>query len=144
MPYDAEMIQPFRDEATAMGLTELRTPAAVDAVVAPGKGTALVFINSVCGCAGGIARPGLAAALRHPAKPDVAATVFAGGDVEAVQRVRSLTVGYPPSSPAAALFRDGKCVWMLQRHEIEGRDAASIAKAFTSAFDRFCVAQAAR
>jgi putative YphP/YqiW family bacilliredoxin len=134
------MIQPFRDEVTRLGVRELRTPADVREAVTGRKGTALVFVNSVCGCAGGIARPGLALALKHPVQPDVTATVFAGGDVEATQEVRRLAVGQPPSSPSAVLFRDGACVWMLHRHEIEGRDAASVAAALAKAYDTHCAA----
>lgn len=137
--YPLEMTLPMREEVTRFGVKELRTPEEVDRAAGPGaKGTALIYINSVCGCAGGIARPGIGLAMKHKVRPDLVATVFAGGDVEATARVRQHATGYPPSSPSAVLFRDGTCVWALQRHEIEGRDAASVAKVLTDAFDRYC------
>jgi putative YphP/YqiW family bacilliredoxin len=97
-----------------------------------------MVINSMCGCAAGRARPGIALALKHSVVPDTVATVFAGGDLEATTRVREYLQNYPPSSPSVALFREGTPVFMLQRHEIENRDAPEIAKALTEAFDQFC------
>jgi putative YphP/YqiW family bacilliredoxin len=138
MRYPEEFIGPMRQELTRLGVQETRTPEEVDAVLGPNAGTVLMVINSMCGCAAGRARPGIALALRHASVPDLVATVFAGGDLEATARVREYLQDYPPSSPAAALFRDGKPVFMLQRHQIEQRDATEIAKALTEAFDQFC------
>jgi len=131
----------MREELTRLGVIETRTPEEVDRVLNPSSGTVMMVINSMCGCAAGRARPGIALSLRHPALPDKVATVFAGGDVEATGRVREHLKDYPPSSPSVALFRDGKPVFMLHRHQIENRDASEIAKALTSAFDQFCVRQ---
>jgi putative YphP/YqiW family bacilliredoxin len=131
----------MRQELTRLGVQETRTPDAVDALLGTHAGTVMMVINSMCGCAAGRARPGIALALRHTMVPDQVATVFAGGDLEATARVREYLQDYPPSSPSVALFRDGKPVFMLQRHEIEHRDATEIAKALTEAFDQFCVQQ---
>jgi Protein of unknown function (DUF1094). len=139
--YPEEFIGPMREELTRLGVIETRTPEEVDRVLNPSSGTVMMVINSMCGCAAGRARPGIALSLRHPALPDKVATVFAGGDVEATGRVREHLKDYPPSSPSVALFRDGKPVFMLHRHQIENRDASEIAKALTSAFDQFCVRQ---
>ncbi len=138
MRYPEEFIGPMRQELTRLGVQETRTPEDVDAVLGPNAGTVMMVINSMCGCAAGRARPGIALALRHASVPDLVATVFAGGDLEATARVREYLQDYPPSSPAVALFRDGKPVFMLQRHQIEQRDATEIAKALTEAFDQFC------
>jgi putative YphP/YqiW family bacilliredoxin len=132
------LIAPMREDLTRHGVLETRTPAEVDRLLSPGSGTVLMVINSVCGCAAGKARPGVALALNHANRPDKAATVFAGGDEAAVARVRELLAGYPPSSPSVAIFRDGKPVYMLHRHEIERREAAEIAAKLTAAFDEFC------
>ncbi len=137
--YPEEMVQPMREELTRIGFRELRTPDEVDAVLAKARGTALVVVNSICGCAAGKARPAVALALSHSAHPDVLATVFAGQDGDATTQARSYFTGYPPSSPSIALLRDGKLVFMLERSEIEGRDAQDIASDLTNAFDRFCV-----
>jgi putative YphP/YqiW family bacilliredoxin len=137
--YPEEMVQPMREELTRIGFRELRTRDDVDAVLAKARGTALVVVNSICGCAAGKARPAVALALSHPARPDILATVFAGQDGDATTRARSYFTGYPPSSPSIALLRDGKLVFMLERSEIEGRDAQDIASDLTKAFDRFCV-----
>jgi putative YphP/YqiW family bacilliredoxin len=126
----------MRQELVQMGFQEARTPEAVKAAVA--SGTTLVFINSVCGCAGGIARPGLALALSHRVLPDRLATTFAGMDLEATEYVRSLYSEYPPSSPQAALFKDGKPVAVIQRHQIEGTNPQRFAQLLTAAFDRHC------
>src|SRR5919109_5169736 len=138
MRYPEESIGPMRQELTRLGVQETRTPEDVDAMLGSKAGTVLMVINSMCGCAAGRARPGIALALRHATLPDTVATVFAGGDLEATTRVREYLPDYPPSSPSVALFRAGTPVFMLQRHEIENRDAPEIAKALTEAFDQFC------
>jgi putative YphP/YqiW family bacilliredoxin len=132
--YDPRMVQPMRDEVTRLGVTELRTPEAVDAALkeAP-KGTTLVFVNSVCGCAAGNARPALRLLLEKGPKPDRSFTVFAGQDREATDQARSYFTGMPPSSPCFALLRDGKVAAMLHRHDIEGRMAPEIAKDLAAA-----------
>lgn len=129
----------MRRDLTQYGVQELRTPEEVDQVVKSESGSVLMVVNSVCGCAAGKARPAVGMALGHPTRPDVTATVFAGADLEAVDRVRELLAGYPPSSPSMALFRDGKPVFVLHRHQIESRQAPEIAKLLTEAFDQFCV-----
>jgi putative YphP/YqiW family bacilliredoxin len=141
MRYPEEFIGPMRQELTRLGVQETRTPEAVDALLGQHTGTVMMVINSMCGCAAGRARPGIAVSLKHSVLPDQVATVFAGGDLEATARVREYLRDYPPSSPSVALFRDGRPVFMLQRHQIEHRDAAEIAKALTEAFDQFCVQQ---
>src|ERR687891_1208516 len=138
MKYPEEFIGPMRQELTRLGVQATRTPEAVDAMLGSKAGTVLMVINSMCGCAAGRARPGIALALKHAVVPDTVATVFAGGDLEATARVREYLPDYPPSSPAVALFSDGKPVFMLQRHQIEQRDATEIAQALTEAFDQFC------
>ncbi len=140
MPYPEFLIAPMRDELTQVGFEELRTAAAVDGAVER-KGTTLVVVNSVCGCAAGKARPGIARAMSHGTKPDHAVTVFAGADIEATDRARSYFTGYPPSSPSVGLLRDGKLVYMMERHEIEGNSADGIAQALTAAFDKHCATQ---
>jgi putative YphP/YqiW family bacilliredoxin len=127
----------MRAELTQYGVEEARTPADVDRLLGAGD-TVLMIVNSICGCAAGRARPAVGLALQHPARPARSATVFAGGDEAAVAHVRSLLAPHPPSSPSIALFQDGKPVYMLHRSDIERRDAASIAKLLTDAFDRFC------
>jgi len=138
MPYDPELVAPMRREMTAMGATELTTAEEVDRFFAEAGGTALLFINSVCGCAAGSARPGLRHALLNDHRPDRVATVFAGQDVEATRRARERIGDVPPSSPSAALFKDGELVHFVPRHQIEGRDAPSVAFDFVTAFDRYC------
>jgi len=138
MPYPEFFVEPMRLELTRLGVQELRTPEQVDAAVAGGSGTLMIVVNSVCGCAAGKARPGVALALQHSAKPDRVTTVFAGADVEATDRARQYFTGYAPSSPSIAILRDGKLVYMLERRNIENRDAMSIAQELASAFDRFC------
>ena len=132
------LIAPMRGEMTAMGAKELKTVAEVDEAVKNTKGTLMIVVNSVCGCAAGKARPGIAMALQHAVKPDVVATVFAGGDVEATDRARSYFSGYAPSSPSIGILRDGKLVYMLERRDIETRSADMIAAELTAAFDRVC------
>jgi putative YphP/YqiW family bacilliredoxin len=138
MRYAEHFVAPFRKELTDLGVQELRTPEEVDAAVAGTPGTLLLMVNSICGCAAGKARPGLALALRHGARPDRLSTVFAGFDLEATERARQHIAGYPPSSPSIALFRGGELVYMLQRSQIENQDAPAIAAALTRAFDQFC------
>ena len=134
MPYDARMIQPFRDELTQAGFTELHTAVEVDASVTQ-KGTTLVVVNSVCGCAAGQARPGVALAVKHPLRPERLVTVFAGQDLEATARARSYFTGASPSSPSIGILRDGKLVYLLQRHEIQMMDARAVALALGAAFE---------
>jgi putative YphP/YqiW family bacilliredoxin len=128
----------MRQELTRLGITELRTPAAVDSALKDTAGTTLVVVNSVCGCAARNARPAVATALTHTSRPDQLTTVFAGQDGDATQRARGYFVGYAPSSPQIALLKDGKVVFMLERFQIEGRTADAIAQDLTSAFDRYC------
>ena len=128
----------MRGEMTDMGAKELKTAAEVDDAVKNTKGTLMIVVNSVCGCAAGKARPGIAMALKGAVKPDVLATVFAGGDVEATDRARGYFTGYAPSSPSIGILRDGKLVYMLERREIETRSADMIAAELTSAFERVC------
>lgn len=137
MPYPEMLIAPMREELTALGARELKTAADVDAQLRR-PGTVLLVVNSICGCAAGKARPGVAMALAHSNRPGTLATVFAGADLEATARARELLAPYPPSSPSIGLFKDGTLVWMLERREIEGRDAPAIAQELTAAFDRFC------
>ena len=129
----------MRADLTQYGVEETRTPADVDRVLAPGHGTVLMVVNSVCGCAAGRARPAVGMALQHPVRPTKTATVFAGGDEAAVARLRDVLAEYPPSSPFMALFRDGKPVYVLHRSDIERRDPQQIAGLLTDAFDQFCV-----
>ncbi len=138
--YPDFFIAPMREELTRLGVKELRTADDVDATVRATGETVMVVVNSVCGCAAGKARPGVALALQHGNKPDIVATVFAGADVEATERARSYFVGYPPSSPSIALMRDGKMLYMMERHQIENQEADSIARDLTVAFDKHCAA----
>lgn len=139
MQYDPGMIQPFRDELTRIGFHELRTAEAVDRSLNEDKGTNLVVINSVCGCAAGKARPGIAMALKQsPVKPDHLTTVFAGGDIEATMRLREVIGNIPPSSPSIALFKDGELVHFVPRFQLERRDALQIAQHLIEAFREFC------
>jgi len=128
----------MREELTRLGIEELRSSSEVDAAIAGTPGTLMIVVNSICGCAAGKARPGLALALRHAARPDRVATVFAGCDIDATDRARAHFVGYAPSSPSIGLFRNGSLVYMLERHQIENRDAQTIAAELTTAFDKFC------
>jgi len=138
MPYPEFFVAPMRDELVQLGIEELRSADAVDAAVAGTSGTLMVVVNSVCGCAAGKARPGLALALRHGARPDRLTSVFAGFDVDATDRARSYFRGVMPSSPSVALLKDGQLIFMLERHHIEVRSADQIATELRSAFDRFC------
>jgi putative YphP/YqiW family bacilliredoxin len=136
--YDERLVAPMREDLTRLGVEELKSAEAVDAKLRDSTGTTLVVVNSVCGCAARNARPAVARALQHDVKPDALTTVFAGQDVDAVRQARSYFAGYPPSSPQIALLKDGKLVYMLERHQIEGRTAEEIAQDLTGAFDRYC------
>jgi len=136
--YPEIMVIPMREELTRLGIQELRTPAEVDRAVANQPGTTMVVVNSICGCAAGRMRPAVRAALQHSSRPEKLFTVFAGQDKEATDRARSYFAGYPPSSPSIALLRDGKVVHMMQRSDIEHREAADIANELKNAFDKFC------
>jgi putative YphP/YqiW family bacilliredoxin len=135
--YPELMLIPMREELTRVGVKELRSAADVD-VALTGQGTTLVVVNSVCGCAAGRMRPAVRMALQHSTLPEKLYSVFAGQDAEATQQARSYFTGYPPTSPSIALLRDGKLLYMLQRSQIESRDAAAIAGDLTVAFDQFC------
>lgn len=138
MPYPEFFVEPMRQELTRLGADELRTAEEVDAAVQTTPGVLMLVVNSVCGCAAGKARPGIALALRHTPRPDRVATVFAGADVEATDRARAYFAGYRPSSPSVGLLRDGKLVFMLERSDIENRTAEQIADVLTDAFNRVC------
>lgn len=137
MPYPEMLLVPMREDLTKYGLEEARTPEDVDRILAQ-PGTTLMVTNSVCGCAAGRARPAIGMALQHAVKPDHAATVFAGGDEEAVAHLREILKDFPPSSPSIALFKDGKPVKLIHRRDIEPRQAPEIARMLTQAFDEFC------
>jgi len=136
MPYDPTLVQPMREELTRLGILELRTASAVEAFLAQRSGSALLVFNSVCGCAAGAARPGVALAMQQPGGPDRVATVFAGQDVEATARARAELPDCPPSSPSFALLRDGALVHFVPRHQIEGRAAGQVATDLVAAFTR--------
>lgn len=142
MRYSPLMVKPMREELTRLGVEELRTPEEVDRVLQGDDETVMVVVNSVCGCAAANARPAVARALEHDVTPERSVTVFAGVDEEATARAREYFTGYRPSSPSVALLRDGELVYMLERHQIEGRDAEEISSALTEAFDRYCGAVA--
>ena len=142
MAYPEMMVKPMREELTRLGVQELKSVAEVDAVLGQGEGTTLVFVNSVCGCAAAGARPALAMALQHPAKPAKVVTVFAGVDTEATQRARSFFSDYQPSSPSIALLKDGEVVHFVHRHQIEGRSPQSIAENLVQAFEKYSGAAA--
>ena len=135
--YPEPMIAPFREELTRFGVEETRTAAEVDKAVQTG-GTVMVVVNSVCGCAAGKMRPAVGRAMQHATLPDRSVTVFAGQDREATEKARAYFTGYQPSSPSIAIMRDGKLVYMMERYQIETRDAGSIAADLTAAFDKFC------
>ena len=140
--YPEFFIAPMRDELTRLGVIELRTAEEVDNTLSK-EGTVMIVVNSVCGCAAGKARPGVALALEHHVKPDILAAVFAGADVEATDRARGYFTGYPPSSPSVALLRDGKLIYLMERHQIENQEATGIARELTEAFDKHCARAAA-
>lgn len=135
--YPEEIVIPMKQDLTSAGFEELLTPEAVDAAI-KAEGTTLVVVNSVCGCAAGMARPGVKMAAKHSKRPDRLTTVFAGFDKEAVAQARNYMLPYPPSSPSIALFKDGKLVHFIERHHIEGRPANLIAENLTAAFDQYC------
>lgn len=139
--YPEFMIAPMREELTRLGVRELRTKEDVDEAIAKTAGTTMVVVNSVCGCAAGKARPGVALALQHAVKPDQVTTVFAGADVEATEQARSYFTGYPPSSPSIGLLKDGKLIYLMERHQIENQEAGAIAEQLTSAFDKYCATE---
>ncbi len=132
------LVAPMRAELTNIGFTELKTPEEVDAAIPQGQGTTLVVVNSVCGCAAGSARPGVAAAMKNDKLPSNLVTVFAGMEKDAVDKARSYMMPYPPSSPSIALFKNGELVHMIERHHIEGRTAQMIADNLKAAFDEYC------
>jgi putative YphP/YqiW family bacilliredoxin len=136
--YPDVMVIPMREELTRVGVKELRTPEEVDRAIANQPGTAMVVVNSICGCAAGRMRPAVRMALQHTTRPQRMFSVFAGQDIGATERARGYFTGYPPSSPSIAILRDGKLVHMLQRSDIEHRDAADIASELKQAFDKFC------
>lgn len=138
MAYDPRLVAPMREEMTRMGALELTSSDQVDAELGDHQGTTLVFVNSVCGCAAGNARPGLSEALKHETQPDRITTVFAGQDTDATARARQYFGEYAPSSPSMALLKDGEVVWFMHRHEIEGRNPQTIAAEVVHAFDRYC------
>ncbi len=136
--YDERFVTPMRQELTRLGFAELRTPEEVDKTLQDAQGTALVVVNSVCGCSARMARPAVRIALENPIKPNLLTTVFAGQDAEATDRARSYFTGYAPSSPSISLMKDGKLVFMLERFQIEGRPAEEIAHDLVNAFNRYC------
>lgn len=138
MPYPEELCTPMRHDLVAVGFEELKSPEQVDSTIAGSKGTLLMVLNSVCGCAAGSARPGVKMALKNSKRPDRLVTVFAGQDVEATAQARKYTLPYPPSSPSIALFKDGKLVHFIERHHIEGRSAEMISEHLKLAFEDFC------
>lgn len=142
MPYPEIMIRPMREELTRLGVEEARTPEQVDRALADTNGTVMVVVNSICGCAAGKARPGVAMALQHDVRPDKIVTVFAGADIEATEKARSYMKGYPPSSPSIAILRNGELVYMMERRQIENRGAGQIAQELVSAFDQYCAEKA--
>ena len=136
--YPELMVVPMREELTRLGIQELRTVQEVDAVLAKPAGTVLVVVNSICGCAAGRMRPAVRLALEHAVRPEKMVTVFAGQDRDATEQARSYFTGYQPSSPSIALLRDGQLVYMMERHDIEHREAEDIAGDLTGAFDKYC------
>jgi putative YphP/YqiW family bacilliredoxin len=138
MPYPELMVAPMRQDLTRIGFRELCSPEEVDDLLRDEQRPTLLVVNSVCGCAAGAARPAVYLSLQGEKKPEVLATVFAGQDLEATQRARDYIVGYPPSSPSIALFKGGELVWIMERHEIEGRSPYQIADALTMAYERHC------
>jgi putative YphP/YqiW family bacilliredoxin len=138
MPYPEYICTPMREELVTSGFTELKSPAQVDETIPNSKGTLLLMINSVCGCAAGTARPGVKMSLGNTKHPDKLVTVFAGQDLEATAEARKFTLPYPPSSPSIGLFKDGKLVHFIERHHIEGRPAQVIAENLVAAYEEFC------
>ena len=143
MPYSELMVRPMREELTSAGVKELQTPAEVDAFMNETNGTAMLVVNSVCGCAAGMARPGVRLALAGDRRPDRVGTVFAGQDLEATAKARAYFPDIPPSSPSIAFLKDGELVYFLPRHRIEGRDAQSVAQELMQVFAEHCAVPAA-
>ena len=143
MPYSPLIVNPMRQELTSVGVQELTTPEDVDTFMNEKDGTAMLVVNSVCGCAAGMARPGIRAALEHERRPDRVASVFAGQDLEATARARGYFDDVPPSSPSIAFFKDGELVWFMPRHRIEGRTADDVAADLRAVFDEHCATVAA-
>ena len=142
MPYSELLVRPMREELTSAGVKELRTPEEVDAFMNEKTGTAMLVVNSVCGCAAGMARPGVRLALQGDRRPDRVASVFAGQDLEATAKARSYIADIPPSSPSIAFFKDGELVYFIPRHRIEGRDARAVAGDLAQAFAEHCAVPA--
>ena len=138
MPYPEMLVAPMREDLVRLGFSELKTPADVDGVLGSETRSTLLVVNSVCGCAAGAARPGIYLSLQGESRPDVLTTVFAGQDLEATERARQYIVGYPPSSPAVALFKDQELVYMMERHQIEGSTPQQIAAALQEAYAEHC------
>lgn len=142
MPYSPMLVKPMREELTSIGVEELTDASQVDRWMEQNDGTSMLVVNSVCGCAAGMARPGIRLALEHAARPDRVASVFAGQDLEATARARSFFPEIPPSSPSIAFFKEGELVWFLPRHRIEGRTAEDVARDLAAAFDEHCAVAA--
>lgn len=142
--YPELMVVPMREELTRAGIQELRSGAEVDRAVTKQPGTTMIVVNSICGCAAGRMRPAVRIALQNATKPDHMYTVFAGQDVDATERARSYFTGYPPSSPSIAILRDGKLIYMMERRQIETREAPAIAADLVAAFDQLCKPIAAK
>jgi putative YphP/YqiW family bacilliredoxin len=138
MPYPEFLVKPMREDLTRAGVEETRTPEEVEAAIRESKGTLMVVVNSVCGCAAGKARPGVALALQSDVRPDRSVTVFAGADIDATAAARAHFTPYPPSSPQIALFKGGQLVHMIERHQIENRTAEQIAGELKAAFSQHC------
>ena len=138
MPYPEMMVAPMRQDLVRIGFTELRTPTQVDEVLANEKRTTLLAVNSICGCAAGMMRPAVYMSLQSGPRPEVLTTVFAGQDMDATERAREYITGYPPSSPSVALFKDGELVYMMERHQIEGRTPEEIAEDLRAAYAEHC------
>ena len=138
MPYPELMVAPMRQDLVNIGFRELRTPQEVDEVLGTEKRTLLLAVNSICGCAAGMMRPGVYLSLQGEDKPEVLTTVFAGQDMDATERAREYITGYPPSSPSVALFKDGDLVYMMERHQIEGRYPEQIAEDLRAAYAEHC------
>jgi putative YphP/YqiW family bacilliredoxin len=143
MMYDERFITPMRQELTTLGIEELRTAGEVDAKLQDSQETTLLVVNSMCGCAARNARPAVASALQHSTRPSRLFTVFSGQDADATRQARSYITGYAPSSPSIAMFKGGKLVHMIERHQIEGRSADAIAADLTAAFDKYCAKETA-
>lgn len=138
MPYPEQLCAPMRHDLTSAGFEEIKTASQAEEIIPNSKGTLLLMINSVCGCAAGAARPGVKMSLKNDKKPQKLVTVFAGQDIEATHAARKYTLPYPPSSPAIGLFKDGKLVHFLERYNIEGHSAEIIAENLQAAYEEFC------